>query len=187
VSELDDGAGDDPNPASQADHAFDRLVSATDPVMLVVTAAVGGRRDGCLVGFHAQCGIEPRRYALWMSKANGTTDLVTDERCTHVGVHLLRADQHPLARRFGTLTGDDVDKLAGLPWTEGPGGSVRLSDCPDHWVGRKVDLVDVDADHLCLVVEPVEVSRDRDPSSARWLRLGQVADLVAGHAPDDHS
>jgi flavin reductase (DIM6/NTAB) family NADH-FMN oxidoreductase RutF len=184
VSNLDAGAGD-PCPEPDLPAAYDELVGSTDPVMLVVTAAAAGQRDGCLVGFHSQCGIEPRRHALWMSKANRTTRLVSDDRCTHVGVHLLRADQHELARRFGAVTGDEVDKLAGVALTTGPAGTPLLADCTDRLVGRKVALTEVDADHLCLVVEPVEVFGARRRPAAGWLHLSQVSDLVAGHAPDD--
>ena len=51
-----------------ADAFMDRL----NPEMCVVTAASGTERSGCLVGFSAQCSIEPARYAVWLSKANHT-------------------------------------------------------------------------------------------------------------------
>ena len=178
------GAGD-PRHERDVPSAYDELVGATEPVMLVVTATAAERRDGCLVGFHSQCGIEPRRHALWMSKANRTTRIVADDRCNHVGVHLLRSDQHELARRFGTLTGDDVDKLAGVAVTVGPAGTPLLTECTDLFIGRKVALTETDADHLCLTVEPIEVFGAGGRRSGTWLRLSQVKDLVAGHAPDD--
>ena len=184
MSNLNADAGD-PRPEPDVLSAYDELVGATEPVMLVVTAGVAERRDGCLVGFHSQCGIEPRRHVLWMSKANRTTRLVADDQCTHVGVHLLRADQHELARRFGTVTGDAVDKFAGVAVTTGPAGTPLLIECTDRFIGRKLGLTETDADHLCLTVEPIEVLRAGSRRSVTWLRLGQVKDLVAGHAPDD--
>ena len=184
VSSPGSGVGE-PRPEPDLFTAYDELVGATDPVMLVVTVTVADRRDGCLVGFHSQCGIEPRRHALWMSKANRTTRLVADDRCRHVGVHLLRADQHELARHFGTLTGDAVDKLEGVAVTDGPGGTPLLTGCTDRFVGRKLALTEADADHLCLTVEPIEVFRAGGRSFPQWLRLSQVTDLVAGHPPDE--
>jgi flavin reductase (DIM6/NTAB) family NADH-FMN oxidoreductase RutF len=175
---------DDPGPA------FDRWVAASRPAMVVVTAAVGDQRDGCLVGFHSQCSIEPRRYALWLSELNRTTRLVADPACSHVAVHGLGADQHELARHFGALTGDRVEKLGpgGPAWHPGPGGAPLLDACPDRLVGRTVALVEVDADHRGLVVEPVEASASEAGGAARdWLRMAEVMDLVAGHRPDEAS
>ncbi len=172
------------------DPVFDRWVAAAQPVMLVVTAAVGDERDGCLVGFHSQCGIEPRRYVLWLSELNRTTRLVADPECTHVGVHLLAADQHDLARHFGALTGDQVKKLGpgGPAWQPGPGGAPLLEACPDRVVGRTLDLVEVGADHRGLVVEPVLAAlSERGAPTAGWLRMAEVMDLVAGHQPDEGS
>src|SRR5436305_291725 len=40
--------------------------------MLIVTAAAGGDRGGCLVGFAAQCSIDPLRFMVWISKKNHT-------------------------------------------------------------------------------------------------------------------
>ena len=39
--------------------AFDDLIAAMDGAMVVVTTAAGDDVGGCLVGFHAQCSIEP--------------------------------------------------------------------------------------------------------------------------------
>ena len=54
---------------------FDALVAVLDAAVVVVTAADGDDRDGCLVGFHSQCSIDPPRYAVWLSRANRTFDL----------------------------------------------------------------------------------------------------------------
>ena len=51
---------------------FDSLMASLDPPMVVVTAAAGGERAGCLVGFHSQSSIEPARCCVWLSKANHT-------------------------------------------------------------------------------------------------------------------
>jgi flavin reductase (DIM6/NTAB) family NADH-FMN oxidoreductase RutF len=174
-----------PDPTDDAFTTFDALMGAVDPVVVVVTVAVDDQHDGCLVGFHSQCGIEPRRAAVWLSKPNRTTRLAQAPGCDLVAVHLLGADQHDLARRFGAETGDQVDKLADLSWTAGPGGVPLLEACPDRFVGRVISLTDVGADHLCVVLEPVEAQREAASRARGWLRLGDVGDLVAGHAPDE--
>ena len=54
------------------DHRFADLMTSLDHPMAIVTTASGEVRSGCLVGFHSQCGIDPPRYAIWLSKGNHT-------------------------------------------------------------------------------------------------------------------
>jgi flavin reductase (DIM6/NTAB) family NADH-FMN oxidoreductase RutF len=170
--------------------AFDTVMASLDAPMAVVTAATGaatgaaadGERAGCLVGFHAQCSIDPPQHAVWLSKANHTyrVALLAD----HLGVHLLTdsdADRD-LAELFGTLSGDDTDKFAGLDVESGPGGVPVLVGCPHRLVVRRVAVVDVGGDHVCFVTEPVAAT-----SSGRFrpLRLGAVTDLDPGHEAEE--
>jgi flavin reductase (DIM6/NTAB) family NADH-FMN oxidoreductase RutF len=170
-----------------ADHesepeAFDRLIGSLDHPMLVVTTAADGRRAGCLVGFHSQCGIEPPTYAVWLSKLNHTYRIA--RRADTFALHVLRADQHALADLFGGETGDDVDKFSRCGWTEGPDGVPLLDDSPDRVIAERVDLVDVGADHACLVVRPARTDRDDQPAGG-WLMFSATKDVEAGHPPDE--
>jgi flavin reductase (DIM6/NTAB) family NADH-FMN oxidoreductase RutF len=159
------------------DHdAFDGLMTSLDPPLAVVTTAVGEERGGCLVGFHAQSSIEPARYCIWLSKANHTYRLGL--RATHLGIHFLTEDQLPLAERFGTLTGDDVDKFEGVAAEVGVGEVPILVDVPNRLVVRRVALLDEGADHVCVTTEPVTAERS---GPFRPLRLSAAADLVPGH------
>ncbi|HEY8526616.1 MAG TPA: flavin reductase family protein [Acidimicrobiales bacterium] len=173
----DVGAGDD-----DTGRAADAVVQALDGAMVVVTAAAGGERDGCLVGFHSQCSIHPRQYAVWLSKANRTYEVAA--RADHVAVHLLARHQRDLAALFGAETGDEVDKFVACAWEEGPGGAPLLADAAGHVVLRRLALLDVGGDHACLVGEPVAARPPGAPRPAT-LRLGDVADLEAGHPADD--
>mgnify|MGYP003402972643 FL=1 len=163
-----------------ASEGFDDLVAAADPAMVVVTTAVGDERAGCLVGFHAQSSIEPRRYAVWLSRVNHTYRVALLAR--HVAVHFLTAGDRGLAELFGAETGDDVDKFARTPWTPGPGGVPLLDACPHRMVARRVTLVDDGGDHVCRVTEPV---RTECPGRFTPLRLGAVAGLHPGHEVDE--
>ena len=158
---------------------FDRVVAGLDPAMVVVTATVGSESDGCLVGFHSQCSIDPPRYAIWMSVANRTTALVV--RAGVVAVHALSADQHDLAELFGGTSADDadgVDKLASVRWSPGPDEVPVLGDAAACFVGRVTATHEVGGDHLCVVLEPLSV-----PASAPFepLRMAQVEDVEPGH------
>lgn len=113
------------------DEPFDAVVASADAAMVVVTAAAGGQRAGCLVGFHSQTSIEPRRYGVWLSKANHTyrVALMAD----HLAVHFLTDADRDLAELFGGVSGDDVDKFARCGWEPGPHGVPLLHRCPGCW------------------------------------------------------
>ncbi|WP_316741680.1 flavin reductase family protein [Streptomyces sp. MK7] len=132
----------------------DAFLGRLDPEMYVVTAAAGGERAGCLVGFASQCSIDPLRFVVWLSKANRTFRVAG--RADRLAVHLLARDQYALAELFGGSTGDDaVDKFAHVPCTRRPGGAVVLDDAPAWFVGRIVLRTD-GGDHVGFVLEPVE-------------------------------
>ncbi len=158
------------------------LMAAADNAMIVVTAADADERAGCLVGFHVQCSIEPFRYAVWLSKANRTHDVA--QRATHLGVHLLSADQHALAELFGGRTSDQVDKLAQCDWTPGPGGTPLLAHCPHRFVGRILERRPgvADGDHDLIVIDAVE-STGTGP--AHPLRLADADDITPGHEAEE--
>jgi flavin reductase (DIM6/NTAB) family NADH-FMN oxidoreductase RutF len=160
--------------------AFEGLMSSLDPPLIVVTTAAGNERGGCLVGFHAQSGIEPGRYAVWLSKANHTYRLAL--RAPHLAIHFLAEHQLDLAERFGTQSGDDVDKFEGLSLATGADGVPLLVDAPHRLVVRRVALLDEGADHVCLTTEPV-----RAESAGRFtpLRLSAATHLVPGHENDE--
>ena len=80
--------------------ALDRLAAFTDPAMLIVTAAEGDRREGCLVGFATQVSISPPRQLVCVSERNRTHELAL--RVEVVGVHAVPAERRELA---GTTRG----------------------------------------------------------------------------------
>jgi len=128
------------------DKGLGGLMSALDAPLVVVTAAEGQERAGCLVGFHCQSSIEPARYAVWLSKANHTYRVAL--RSAYLAVHFLTASDLWMAERFGTLTGDRTDKFAGLPVRAGPGQVPVLEQCP-HWLAaRRGTLLDEGGDHV---------------------------------------
>lgn len=154
----------------------DRLVASLDYPMIVVTAASRREVTGCLVGFFTQCSLDPVRFAVYLSKANHTFPIA--RRCSHLMLHFLDRKQHAMASHFGQLTGDEVDKFAGLEWKPGPDGRTpRLADV-DAWVfGRVVDRRDA-GDHVAHILEPVAA---KSPRRFRQLGFQDVRDLKAAH------
>jgi flavin reductase (DIM6/NTAB) family NADH-FMN oxidoreductase RutF len=170
------------------DDRFDALAAALDTAVVVVTVAApdGGERAGCLVGFHSQCSIEPRRYAVWLSKVNHTYRVAL--LAEHVAVHPLGAGDRDLAELFGGRTGDDVDKFARCDWEPGPGGVPLLAGrAGGRVVLRRTALLDVGGDHSCLVGEPV-LADPPDPSAPGGfvpLRLATAGTVPPGHPIPD--
>ena len=131
--------------------------------MVVVTGRHRGEATGCLVGFHSQVSIEPERWGVWISRANHSHPILTD--AVALAIHFLTDDQHDLARHFGSLTGDEVDKFAGQvvepampaegPWAEHERPPLLLA-CPTRIVGHRRAVLAGDTDHSCIVVEPVD-------------------------------
>jgi flavin reductase (DIM6/NTAB) family NADH-FMN oxidoreductase RutF len=163
-----------------SDDAFDTIMRSLDPPMVVVTTAFEGEQAGCLVGFHAQSSIEPRRCAVWLSKANRTYRIAV--RATSLAVHFLTSADHDLAAHFGGLTGDEVDKFADLAVGLTEEGVPLLTACPHRVLLRRTSLMDEGGDHVCFVGEPVDAV-----SSGPFvpLRLSAVSDVHPGHAADD--
>ena len=159
---------------------FDRVTTALDSAMVVVTTAAGDERAGCLVGFHTQVSIVPRRYAVWLSKANHTFRVALLAR--QLAVHALTNDDGDLAELFGTQSGDDVDKFAACEWRPLDDGLPRLTACRAGMVLRRTGLFDDGGDHVCFVGAPVDAWGD---GPFEPLRLSDVGDLDAGHDVDE--
>jgi flavin reductase (DIM6/NTAB) family NADH-FMN oxidoreductase RutF len=156
--------------------AFTELMTGIDPPMSVVTTAARHEHAGCLVGFQAQCSIDPHRYAVWLSKANHTCRVAL--HAEHLAVHLLGLDDLDIAELFGTVSGDDVDKFTRCSWRPGPTGVPLLERVPDRVVLARQTTLDEGSDHLCFIGEVVDAT-----TSGRFspLRLSAVEHLHAGH------
>lgn len=163
-----------------SDTPFDDIMAQLDPPMTVVTTVHGDVRSGCLVGFHSQAGMAPDAFAVWLSKANHTyrTAVFADV----FAVHFLGETDLDLARLFGTVSDDDVDKFGRCTWRAGPQG-VPLLDTASNWmVGRKLAMLDTRSDHVALVLDPMDAVF---AGPFRPLRLSDVSDLEPGHSADE--
>jgi flavin reductase (DIM6/NTAB) family NADH-FMN oxidoreductase RutF len=130
---------------------FDDLVGELDYSMFIVTAAVDGEREGCLVGFATQTSIDPSRFLVCLSEKNRTTRLAA--RADRLAVHFVPEQADPLAQLFGGVTGDEADKFAQAAWSEGPHGLPILDECVNWFVGRILERVEL-GDHIGHLLEP---------------------------------
>lgn len=154
---------------------FDALTASLDTPMLIVTAYAHGERSGCLVGFASQVSIRPKRFLVMLSKENHTYGVATDAAL--LGIHVLRSSDHEIAAHFGELTGDDVDKFAGIGVVEGPGRMPVIAGL-DWFAGRVLRQIDL-GDHVGFLLAPHDGSAAR--SDEPQLGLRAVSDLDAGH------
>jgi flavin reductase (DIM6/NTAB) family NADH-FMN oxidoreductase RutF len=90
----------------------------------VVGVADGDRRDGFTAAWVMQASFDPLLLALSINSSNASYELL------HAGggftVNVLKKGQLDLARRFGTRSGRDEDKLAGIRWRPGRLGAPIL-------------------------------------------------------------
>src|SRR4051794_38810148 len=113
---------------------FERVASALDPAMVIVTAVAGRRKGGCLVGFHTQVSIDPPLMLVCISQKNHTHEVA--EQASVLAVHVVAEERREIAELFGGETDDEVNKFERCGWTEGAQGVPLLDDCPVRFVGR---------------------------------------------------
>ncbi|MBP2579900.1 flavin reductase (DIM6/NTAB) family NADH-FMN oxidoreductase RutF [Streptomyces sp. PvR006] len=156
----------------------DPFTDVLDGPMYVVTAASGGERAGCLVGFASQCSIAPPRFAVWLSVANHTYRVAREAE--YLTVHLLHQDERPLAELFGGETGDRVDKFASVDWRPGEGGSPILGRLATWFTGRIEGRIE-GGDHVGFLLAPVAVCPPTEGPPPALLRHRDVRNLTPGH------
>ena len=164
------------------DDAFGTLMASVDPPLIVVTTAAEDERAGCLVGFHAQSSIEPQHYCVWLSKANPTYRVAL--RAKHFAVHFLTTENLDLAERFGTVSGEDTDKFAGLDLEPDEHGVPLLAGAPHRLVLERLALLDDGSDHVCLTTR---VASAAGTGSFVPLRVSDASHLDPGHDSDERA
>lgn len=92
----------------------------------VVGVADGERRNAFTAAWVMQASFDPLLVAISVNPHNASAELL------HAGgvfaVSVLKRGQLELARRFGTESARDHDKLAGVGWRAGPSGSPVLTE-----------------------------------------------------------
>ena len=156
--------------------ALHALLGVLDYPMLAVTAASGGRRGACLVGFSTQCSIDPARFLVCLSKRNATYRIAQDAPV--LGVHFLTRDDRAVSELLGEQTGDDVDKFQHVAWGPGPEGVPLLDVGAGSYVGKVLGRHDL-GDHVGFLLEPIAV-RSRGVDAAQ-LGFQDVKDMEPGH------
>ena len=156
---------------------FERVASALDPAMVIVTAVAGERKGGCLVGFHTQVSIDPPLMLVCISQKNHTHEVA--EEASVLAVHVVAEERREIAELFGGETDDEVNKFERCGWTEGVQGVPLLDDCPVRFVGRILDMASF-GDHTGFLLAAVS-GGDAPSSKEAPLRLDAVEEIDPGH------
>jgi flavin reductase (DIM6/NTAB) family NADH-FMN oxidoreductase RutF len=91
----------------------------------VVGVAEGTRRDAFTAAWLMQVSFDPLLVALSINPGHASYPLL--RAAGRFGISVLKRDQLELARHFGTQSGREVDKLAGIEWRPGRNGAPLLS------------------------------------------------------------
>ena len=156
---------------------FDRLMASLDYPMFIVTAAAGGERAGCLVGFATQASIHPPRFLVGLSDKNRTHRVAC--AADELVVHLVPEDAADLAELFGGETGDEVDKFAQVDWRPRPGGAPVLERCENWFAGRVLERSSF-GDHTGFLLEPLDAHVGADQEEITFHRAKRID---PGHQP----
>lgn len=164
------------------DCVFESLMASVDSAMIVVTTSAEDERAGCLVGFHAQSSISAQQYSLWLSKANYTYRVGL--RATHFAVHFLSKEDLAIAERFGTQSGEHVDKFEGIDIDIDDSGVPLIRQCPNRMVLERIAVLDDGGDHVCITTR---VHSTQTTGTFVPMRLSDAAHLDAGHASEERA
>lgn len=126
----------------------------------VVGAAHNDRRDAFTAAWVMQVSYRPLLLAVSIHPEHASYALVKDARAFTVNV--LKQGQLEVARRFGTRSGRELDKLAGVSWHPARSGAPILDDALAYFDCELTDSVPA-GDHE-LVVGRVADGRIIDPN-----------------------
>lgn len=161
---------------------FSDLMSSVDSPLIVVTTAAESEQAGCLVGFHSQSSISPDQYSFWLSKANHTYRVSL--RSANFAVHFLTTTDLAMAKRFGTVSGQDTDKFSGIDVDTTEEGVPLIRAVPNRIVVERIAMLDDGGDHVGITARMISTERT-GPFAP--LRVSDVGDLPAGHGSEERA
>lgn len=138
----------------------------------VVGAAHGRRRDAFTAAWLTQVSFDPLLVALSVNPTHATYPLLRDSGAFAVSV--LERGQLELARHFGTRSGRDEDKLAGVRWRPARGGAPILEEAMA-WLECEVTDIHRAGDHQLAVARVVGGAVTRpDAVPLRYEETGEM-------------
>ncbi len=130
--------------------------------LYVLTAAKGGRQNGCIINTAGQVTNTPNRIQVAVNKANYTHDMIKETGVFNVSMISQKAS-FELFKRFGFQSGKDVDKFVGFEgYAVGENGVHYITDGCNGYISVKVEqMLDLDTHTLFIgQVTDMEVLND---------------------------
>ena len=118
----------------------------------VIGVAEGERRNAFTAAWLTQVSFDPLLLALSVNPEHASYPLLLGGGGFVVSV--LRRDQIHLAETFGTSSGRDQDKLAGIPWRPAPSGAPILTEALA-WLDCRVQHRAPAGGHEIILARPV--------------------------------
>jgi flavin reductase (DIM6/NTAB) family NADH-FMN oxidoreductase RutF len=118
----------------------------------VIGVAHAGRRNAFTAAWITQVSFDPLLIALSVNQEHASYPLLVDGGGFVVNV--LRRDHLHLAEAFGTRSGRDTDKLAGMDWRPADSGAPILTDAVA-WLECRVHDLHPAGDHVIVLGRPV--------------------------------
>ena len=118
----------------------------------VIGVAEGDRRSAFTAAWLTQVSFDPLLLALSVNPEHASYPLLMGGGGFAVSV--LRRDQLHLAEAFGTRSGRDTDKLAGVAWRPAPSGAPILADALA-WLDCRLHARFPAGDHEIVLARPV--------------------------------
>ena len=143
----------------------------------VVGVAHEERRDAFTAAWVMQAAFDPLSLVLSINQRNASYSLLIASGAFTVNV--LRREQLELARQFGTVSGEEADKLAGVGWRPGRGGAPILDDALAYFECELTQSLPV-GDHELMVGRVVD-GRIAD-SGATPLSYAETGDMDGSSA-----
>jgi flavin reductase (DIM6/NTAB) family NADH-FMN oxidoreductase RutF len=157
---------------SSAMNEIAELVRRLSLGVYVVGVAHGDQRNAFTAAWVMPASFDPPLLALSLNPLNVSADLLHASGAFTVSV--LKRGQIELARQFGTRSGRDHDKLAGVAWQPGRSGAPVLSDALAYFDCELTERVAA-GDHE-LIVAHIVGGRILDPE-AEPLLYTETGDL----------
>jgi flavin reductase (DIM6/NTAB) family NADH-FMN oxidoreductase RutF len=143
----------------------------------VVGTAYDGRANAFTAAWVTQVSVEPLLVALSINPKGASYPLLAGSGVFAVSV--LSQGQLELARHFGTVSGRDADKLAGMRWHPGTLGAPILDEAAAFFECR-VTALHPAGDHLLAVAQVVGGAVLAD--EARPLRYDETGNIDGSEA-----
>jgi flavin reductase (DIM6/NTAB) family NADH-FMN oxidoreductase RutF len=143
----------------------------------VIGVAHDDRRDAFTAAWVMQAAFDPLSLALSVNQLNASYSLLHGSGV--FTVNGLKAGQLELARRFGTQSGRELNKLDGVRWKPGPGGAPILDEALAYFECELTGSINA-GDHE-IVIGRVISGRILDPS-ATPMSYAETGDMDGSSA-----